>query len=387
MTTNEPTEQERLRNWWNSLHPYWVRVMKIKLKPEYEWNKTGRDNFIPSDGELDALVSSDRLEIRGASVNDLEPLRIFSSLKSLDLGGLQNVKSLEPLRDLKKIEFLSLSTGLSDLSVVNALSALNSFSLASDKIENLRFLSSINSIQRIWITSPTLLTLEGIEASTELEELYLTQLMVADLTPITHLAKIKKLKLDKININNLEPLRNLVGLTELEINNAPVRELKGLETLLNLTHLRITSCAIVDGGIFAFLTHLQSLCILHTQITNLESLYHLPHLRQIQISERKFSKEEILKFKDKQPDCEILTEHGRFPFRSYELYKVKKSFQSRESKFIEGRVLEYTESETNTYDGIEIVYFKDTVSNKSLRWDMWPNDLEDWGTYLEVVVR
>jgi Leucine-rich repeat (LRR) protein len=205
-----------------------------------EANTSGRFNIAnwTEAGSLVAkLTALQSLDLTGAPVADLGPLKGLTTLRALTLWNTQ-VADLEPLNGLTALQTLSLwNTRVTDVAPLKSLTGLNFLTLANTQVADLSPLKEL----------------------TKLEWLYLTDTQVADLGPLKGLTALRLLDLANTQVARLEPLKRLTALQSLALLGTPIRDLEPLKGL----------------------TALQTLDLRYTQIADLVPVQDLPNLRTV----------------------------------------------------------------------------------------------------------
>ena len=98
------------------------------------------------------------------------------------------------------------------------------------------------------------------------------------------LKNLEYLRCNKTRIKNIEPLRELSDLRELSIASTPLESIDALEGLANLEELSLSN----------------------TLITTIGPIMHLQQLEKIEISTGMIPEEEIERFIELHPHCEVV---------------------------------------------------------------------------------
>jgi Leucine-rich repeat (LRR) protein len=174
---------EELNSWWANLDGQW----KDLLRKQFSLSEN------PSVDELHQLTQKSELAFERVGISDLQPLTVFSNLRSLTLFDAP-VSSVSPLSGMKLLSKLKLSQ----------------------------------------IPVMDFLPLSGL---TGLVDLDISNTGIGDLAPISNLFELKKLNLSGTNVKSLKGLETLVALEELDVANTGLRSLKPIEGLSNLKKL------------------------------------------------------------------------------------------------------------------------------------------------------
>lgn len=375
-----------LRTWWNTLDPFWVRIFKIMIDNEFEYNRAKRDAYVPSDQDLLDLTSRPDVSLSGASVTRLKPLLAFSKLQSLTLSGLSKLTSIEELPLLPHLKSLALGgVAANDYEPISRCTGLESLNIATG-LPSLELIKKLTNLKELSIQESGLQNLVGLENLTNLTELAIHQTNLNDFAPISKLTNLRKLFIVNSNMTSIDAITNLTNLTELRIDNTPISSLKGIEALTQLQVLNIPITNVSDLTPLQTIPNLKSLGMVKTRVTNLEPITKL-QLEVLQLSDQIVPGEVMRKFEKANPNCTINVEKGSFPFRLYHHYRVIKlgAHSRADGSFKVGQELSYDRSDYNHYDDIEICYFKDLKTKKEFRWDCYSQMLDTWKDFFEKI--
>jgi len=190
-------QTEKLQMWWQNMAAYWHNILKENLNID---NEPGRE-------QLQAMVD----------------------LKSIEIKGNTEIKSLEELSLFNLLEEVSISnTRLNDFSAISFLPSIKKLSIPNNPVFN------ISSISRM----------------TNLEELNLENTSVDDLEALESLTLLKSLNIAGTRVSNLKDISELKNLRTLIINNTSIRTLKHIESIelkeLKCYNTKIRSSKIED---------------------------------------------------------------------------------------------------------------------------------------------
>lgn len=120
-----------------------------ELPPNLQTLHLDNNAFVDLDTlkEIDKLPD-DELNISHNFIQDLSPLKAFTSIRSLDIGH-NRIHSLEPLRKLKKLSDLNArSNRIRDISPLAGLKKLEHLNISNNQITNLTILSSLDKLSK-----------------------------------------------------------------------------------------------------------------------------------------------------------------------------------------------------------------------------------------------
>lgn len=255
--TTKINEKEALRNWWNSLSQNWKNRLgtDIKLYDSIPMETVGMitsadfmagDKFYKNDmAELDAK------------------LKLVTQKQHVDISGIREIISLEPLSELSDLTWLDLSeTSIEDLSPVRNLNKLKVLRANSTLIEDLT----------------------ALKYNITLEELEVANTAIDDLSVLASLRNLKKLNLANTQVNRINNLKTCQNLASLNLGGTRIGNVGILQDLPQLKSLDISNTAVRDLGPISNLKELQSLNISGSAISNLQALSEMENLRELYCS-------------------------------------------------------------------------------------------------------
>jgi hypothetical protein len=372
-----------LRTWWNKLDNFWIRVFKMELKPEFV-SKVDRDTYTPSDEDLRELINRESIELSGVSIATLDPLLKFTHLHHLGIHGLDYLKSIDAIRELKALKSLSVALKPMFQSVVSELTYLESLSIWGEPMTDLTLIKPLKNLKRLKLSAQSLVAHNDITNFTRLEELTLTQVSLNTIEPLGNLVNLKKLTMENGNATSLEPIQSLKNLEELTAINLPLQSLTGLENLTGLTKLDLHQSGVKSLEPLSQLKQLNSLNILTTSVRSLQPILNLHQLKELHLDDWNFTLQEMQSFKKALPNCKIVAGRTFNPFHQGERYQIMQSFSSRNNNFEEGQRLVYLNSKSNVYDSLDYFYFHDPTSNETVEWEV-RDDHMNWSSYMRMV--
>ena len=222
-------------------------------------------------------------------LSDLTLLQSLSSLQSLDLSDTQ-ISDLSPLQSLSSLQELSLGgTQISDLSPLQSLSALRELYLGSTQISELTPLQSLSALQSLYLGNTQVSDLTPLQSLSALQKLYLSSTQVSDLTPLQSLSALRELYLGSTQISELTPLQSLSALQSLYLGNTQVSDFTPLQSLSSLQELSLDGTQISDLTPLQSLSALQSLSLMGTQVSDLSPLQSLSALQSLDLRSTRVS--------------------------------------------------------------------------------------------------
>ena len=269
--TTKINEKEALRNWWNSLSMNWKRRLgsDIKLYDSIPIESVGMitsADFMASYPAIDPATGETVLRDK-VFKNDMAELdaklKLVTQKQRVDLSGIREILSLEPLIELSDLTYLDFSeTSVEDLSPVrnlNKLKVLKANSTLIDDISTLKY-------------------------NITLEELEVANTTIDDLNVLSSLRNLEKLNLSQTLVNRINQLKNCPNLVSLNLGGTRIANIGTLQELTQLKTLDISNTSVRDLGPITALKDLQSLNIAGSAVANLQALNELENLREFNCS-------------------------------------------------------------------------------------------------------
>lgn len=168
-----------LVSWWESLPESWKKVFINKLNLK--------------DGDLSK-----------------EALQQITNIKTLDISNNLQLKTLEPLKQLKCLKELTFSgTQISNLQTLSGLKRLNKIICANNPITDLSAIMNLPMLTYLDISNISIRDFEQIQFMTSLETLICPGTQIRNLKYLDYLKNLKVLECYNTNIRNLNALEGL----------------------------------------------------------------------------------------------------------------------------------------------------------------------------------
>ena len=233
--TTKINEKEALRNWWNNLSQSWRTRLGGDVLLE--------DGSSMAEPSVDALANSADLEAK---------LKLITQKQRLDLSGIREIISLEPLSELSELTWLDVSgTSIEDLSPVRNLNKL-----------------------KVLLANSTLISdLSALKYNITLEELEVANTTVNDLSVLSTLRNLQKLNINNTQVSRISNLKSCPNLTtvNLNISGSAVSNLQALSELENLRELYCSNTSISDLTPLKGNRHLNKIYCDHSGIHDAEA--------------------------------------------------------------------------------------------------------------------
>ena len=269
--TTKINQKQALRDWWNSLSQNWKTRLgsDIKLYDSIPMESVGMitsADFMASYSAIDPATGETVLRDK-VFKNDMAELdaklKLVTQRQRVDLSGIREIISLDPLSELSDLTWLDVSeTSIEDLSPVRNLNKLKVLRANSTLIDDL----------------------SALKYNITLEELEVANTTVEDLGVLTSLRNLQKLNVANTQVSRITNLKSCPNLTSLNLGGTRIANIGVVQDLTQLRSLDISNTAVRDLGPVSSLKDLQSLNISGSAITNLQALSEMENLRELQCS-------------------------------------------------------------------------------------------------------
>ena len=266
--TTKINEKEALRNWWNKLSQNWKTRLGsgIKLYDSIPMETVGSITSTDFTASYPIINTSTGETVLKDKVFKNDMTELYAKLKlvtqnqRLDLSGIREIISLDPISELSDLNWLDISeTSIEDLSPVRNLNKLKVLRANSTLIEDI----------------------SAMKYNITLEELEVANTSIEDLSVLASLRNLQKLNLANTQVNRLTNLKSCQSLVSLNLGGTRIANIGILQDLPQLKVLDISNTAVRDLGPIANMKDLQSLNIAGSAISNLQVLSELSNLREV----------------------------------------------------------------------------------------------------------
>jgi len=174
------------------------------------------------------------LDLDGAKISDLEPIRELKNLRVLRLSNTK-VSNIEPLKELSNLQELDLcETQVRDIEPLKGLSNLQTLDLSSTQVSNIEPLRGLSNLQKLDLSGTKVSSIESLKDLSNLQWLELSYTQVSDIEPLKGLSKLQELYLHRTQVSNIESLKGLSNLQMLLLEGTKVSNIEPLKGLSNL---------------------------------------------------------------------------------------------------------------------------------------------------------
>ena len=250
--TTKINEKETLRAWWNDLSQSW----KTRLGSDVilddsttlaELNTSSLSDFSEFDAKLKLVTQKQRVDISGIrEIISLEPLSELSDLTWLDVSGT-SIEDLSPVRNLNKLKVLRAnSTLIEDLTALKYNITLEELEIANTTIEDLSVLASLRNLLKLNLNNTQVNRISNLKSCPNLTSLNLGSTRIANVGVLQDLSQLKSLDISNTSVRDLGPISNLKDLQSLNISGSAVSNLQALSEMENLRELYCSNTSISD---------------------------------------------------------------------------------------------------------------------------------------------
>ncbi len=284
------------KKWWNTLSAEWKEVVKTTLKVVRE----------PSDQELLHFLETTHLRCDNRRIHNLLPAQVLEKLQQLRCDE-SPVEDLEPLLHLKRLERLyAFDCDFSSLEPLRNLSRLKLLWISSTQVNSLEPISQLFNLEELYCSETLITSLSPLKELVKLEKISCYKTGISTLHPIGHLENLIELGINNSNINDLTPLSGLKSLEYLRCNKTAIRSIEALRNLSDLRELSFANTPLDNIDPLEELDNLEELDISNTLVSSIGPIMHLQHLEKIELTAGRIPGEELERFIELNPNCEVV---------------------------------------------------------------------------------
>ena len=171
-----------------------------------------RQNLLENPGEIESLESSSclrHLELRDNQFKVIPNLSNFTALKYLETS-YNEIRSLEPLKELKACDLEELYAAQNKISVIEGVSHLTSLrllELGSNRIRVIEALDSLTHLEELWLGRNRIAAITGLGSLTSLRRLSLQSNRLPSMSGLAACISLEELYLSHNGIEKVEVSR------------------------------------------------------------------------------------------------------------------------------------------------------------------------------------
>ena len=287
--TTKINEKEALRNWWNSLSMNWKNRLgkDIKLYDSVSLSTVGlisSADFMASYPTIDPMTGDTTLKDKffktEADMKELDSkLKLVVQKQLVDISGIREIITLEPLSELSDLTYLNISnTSIDDISPLRNANKLKILQANSTLIEDISSLKYCITLEELELANTGVEDLQVLQSLHNLKKLDLSNTMVSRLQNLKNCPNLTNLNLSGCKFSNIVPLQDLPQLMSIDVSNTAIRDLTPLSQLKDLQSLNISGTAVVN---LQPLSQLENLTELYCSNTNVSDLTPLKNNRKL----------------------------------------------------------------------------------------------------------
>ena len=250
--TTKINEKEALRSWWDGLSQSWKNRLGSDIILEdgstlAEHNTSDFAKPAELDAKLKLVTQKQRVDLSGIrEIISVEPLSELSDLTWLDVSGT-SIEDLSPVRNLNKLKVLRAnSTLIEDLSALKYNITLEELEVANTTINDLSVLSTLRNLQKLNINNTQVSRISNLKCCPNLTTVNLGGTRIANIGILQELEQLKNVDISNTAVRDLGPLRMMKDLQSLNISGSAVSNLQALSELENLRELYCSNTSISD---------------------------------------------------------------------------------------------------------------------------------------------
>ena len=275
--TSKINETESLHNWWNGLTKNWksrlsdgvmlydsipmeyvgqisdasFTVLFPKVDPTtgetVVEEKTFKDNMTEVNNKLKYVAQQQRVDVSGVrEIISLEPISELSDIVWLDISGT-SIEDLSPLRNANKLKVLRAdSTLINDLTALKYGITIEELEVSNTNIDDISVLTSLRNLTKLNLANTMVNRINNLKSCPNLTSLNLSGCKISNIGILQDLTNLKSLDISHTSVRDLAPISHLVSLQSLNISSTPVTHLQDLSALENLIELYCNNTSISD---------------------------------------------------------------------------------------------------------------------------------------------
>ena len=308
--TTKINENEALREWWNGLSQNWKSRLggDIKLYDSIPLETVGMitsadftASYLAIDPATGGSVLRDKIFKDDMAELDAK-LKLVTQKQRVDISGIREIITLEPLSELSDLTFLDVSeTSIEDLSPVRNLNKLKVLRANSTMIEDISALKYNITLEELEVANTGIEDLSVLESLRNLEKLNIAETQVSRITNLKACPNLVSLNLGGTSIANLGVLQDLTLLKSLDISNTAVRDLGPISNLKDLQSLNISGTAVGNLQALSEMENLRELYCSNTTIRDLSPLKGNRRLNKIYCDQSNIGDAEASEFVKSNP--------------------------------------------------------------------------------------
>ena len=231
-----------------------------------------RDGIVAAAG-ADSVGDVTATHLAAITFLDLSSKSI-SSLKAGDFSGLTSLTTLE----------LSYNYSISDISVLENLTALTTLGLNSNSLSDISALENLTALTTLGLNNNSLSDISALENLTALTKLSLSSNSLSDISALENLTALTSLGLGRNRkISDISALENLTALRYLDLSYNRISDISALEDLTALRWLILGYNSLSDISALENLTSLNAVSLTYNSLSDISALENLTALTWLRL--------------------------------------------------------------------------------------------------------
>lgn len=312
--TTRTSEEQEIYAWWRSLTPEWRVFFSGEtvlhgqiLMADVEG--IGRDFLLNVNEEKsnDTVVIYDTLKLDPAPI--MSEIRKIWRAEQLDISQLKGIADIDPLSVFTSLKYLNISGArITDLNPIRNLSKLETLIASSSLISSIDAIQYTSSIRHLDLSASFVRDISPLSNFRNLETLNLSDAAISNPEVLTLLASLRELKLARVPLSSASVVSGLEKVEFLDLSGVPLSDFSGLTDLPALTRINLSKTYIQDVSPLATLRSLKYIYLDYTPVAQLDALKSLPDLTAIYCDKTQVGKSQALAFTQARPEVKVIYE-------------------------------------------------------------------------------
>jgi hypothetical protein len=217
-------------------------INKFSLGGEYKFHLD--DSSLSDLSPFQYFLRPERFVLDHNNISDLTPLSKLKNIADLSLRG-NPIVDISPLKSLKVYDLSLNETPLKDISSLQYIDSLEVLRIGSD-VEDLTPLRDLKKLRLLYLTSRNTLDICQIKDLVNMKSLTIDGGNISDISCLISMSKMESLTLKNIPIKDISVIRHFKKLKFLDLQNVPVENVDNMEHLNELSVVTFINTGIKD---------------------------------------------------------------------------------------------------------------------------------------------
>lgn len=312
--TTRTSEEQEIYSWWGSLSPGWrdffsgETVLHGQIRMA-EVEGIGKDFLLNVNEELsnDTLQIFDTLRLDPAPI--MSEIRKIWRAEQLDISQLKGIADIDPLSVFTSLKYLNISGArVTDLNPIRNLSKLETLIASSTLVASIDAIQYTSSIRHLDLSASFVKDISPLSNFRNLETLNLSDVAISNPEVLTLLASLRELKLARVPLSSARVVSGFDKVEFLDLSGVPLSDFSGMADLPALTRINLSKTYIQDVSPLATLKSLKYIYLDFTPVSQLDALKSLPDLEAIYCDKTQVGKSQALSFAQARPEVKVIYE-------------------------------------------------------------------------------